>query len=146
MTMAGTSPALLTRLDRAMNSHDLAALTACFAPGYVNETPVHPTQSFSGREQVRRNWARILGSVPDLVAVLVRWAVGPDGDLWAEWDWRGTRTDGQAVHLRGVTVLGPVADGPEQEVAGWARFYMEPVEETGDDVDAAVGARVGDAR
>ena len=137
---------MVARLCRATNDHDLDGVVACFARDYRNETPAHPERGFTGREQVRRNWARILGSVPDLVAVLVRWAVGPEGAQWAEWDWQGTRTDGHAVHLRGVTVLGPVADGPGHEVATWARFYMEPVEETGDDVDAAVGARVGDAR
>jgi hypothetical protein len=144
--MHDSPPPLLRQLVAAMNTHDLDALTACFAPEYVNETPVHPTQGFTGREQVRRNWARILGSVPDLAADLVRWAIGPEGAQWAEWDWRGTRRDGVAVHLRGVTVLGAVAQGPEREVAEWARFYMEPVEATDGDVDAGVTARVGDAR
>jgi hypothetical protein len=144
--MVGTPPPLLRQLVRAMNEQDLTALAECFAVEYVNETPVHPTQSFTGREQVRRNWARILGSVPDLSAALVRWAVGPEGAQWAEWDWRGSRPDGGTVHLRGITILGAVAGGPGHEVAGWARFYMEPVEETGDDVDTAVRARVGDAR
>jgi hypothetical protein len=143
--MDGSPPPLLRHLLSAMNAHDLAALTACFAPGYVNETPAHPSQGFTGREQVRRNWARILGSVPDLVADLVRWSVGPEGAQWAEWDWQGTRPDGVAVHLRGVTVLGAVADGPDREVADWARFYMEPVDTSGGDADAGVTARVGDA-
>jgi hypothetical protein len=141
--MDGSPPPLLRNLVAAMNAHDLEALTACFAPDYVNETPVHPTQGFTGREQVRRNWTRILGSVPDLVAVLVRWAVGPEGAQWAEWDWRGTRPDGVPVHLCGVTVLGAAAD---REVADWARFYMEPVQATGGDADAGVTARVGDVR
>jgi hypothetical protein len=144
--MAASPPPLLRQLVAAMNAHDLDALAACFAADYVNETPVHPTQGFTGREQVRRNWARILGSVPDLVAVLVRWGVGPDGAEWAEWDWRGTRPDDVAVQLRGVTVFGAVADGPEREIAGWARFYMEPVDLTGGDADAGVTARVGDVR
>src|SRR3954447_13730287 len=144
--MEPSPPPLLRALLAAMNDHDLDALSACFAPDYVNETPVHPAQSFTGRAQVRRNWSRILGSVPDLSAVLVRWAVGPEGAQWAEWDWRGTRADGVPMHMRGITVLGPVEDGPGHEVADWARFYMEPVEETGDDVDATVGSRIGDAR
>jgi hypothetical protein len=144
--MAGSPPPLLRQLLGAINAHDPDALAACFAADYVNETPVHPTQGFTGREQVRRNWARILSSVPDLVAVLIRWAVGPEGAQWAEWDWRGTRPDGVAVHLRGVTVLGAVADGPGREVADWARFYMEPVQATDGDVDAGVTARVGGVR
>src|SRR4051812_5594755 len=144
--MAASPPPLLRQLLTAMNAHDADALAACFATDYVNETPVHPTQGFTGRAQVRRNWARILGSVPDLAAVLVRWAVGPEGAQWAEWDWRGTRPDGVPVHLRGVTVLGAVPDGPGGEVAGWARFYMEPVEATGGAAEAGVTARVGGVR
>jgi ketosteroid isomerase-like protein len=139
--MDPSPPPLLRSLLAAMNGHDLDALTACFETDYVNETPVHPAQSFTGRAQVRSNWSQILGSVPDLEAVLVRWAVGPEGAQWAEWDWRGTRVDGLPMHLRGITVLGPSDGGPD--VAAWARFYMEPVEETGDGVDAAVRSRVG---
>jgi ketosteroid isomerase-like protein len=142
--MDPSPPPLLRALLAAMNAHDLDALSACFAPDYVNETPVHPAQSFTGRAQVRRNWSRILGSAPDLSAVLVRWAVGPEGAQWAEWDWRGTRADGVPLHLRGVTLLGPA--GTATPEAAWARFYMEPVEEAGDGVDATVRARVGEAR
>ncbi len=137
-------PLLLQRLHRAMEQHDLAALTACFAPAYRNETPLHPAQNFVGQEQVRQNWTRILGSVPDLTAELVRWAEGPGGVLWAEWDWRGTRADGVPLHLAGVTVLG--TESPGDEAFGWSRFYMEPVEEQGIGADAAVRTTVGGRR
>ena len=63
--------ATVLRLQRATNDHDLAALTACFAEDYVNETPVHPTRGFTGRAQVRRNWGRILAAVPDLRSTMV---------------------------------------------------------------------------
>jgi SnoaL-like domain len=137
-------PVLLQRLHRAMEEHDLDALTACFGAGYRNETPLHPSRNFVGNAQVRRNWAQILGSVPDLTADLVRWAEGPRGTLWAEWDWRGTRADGVPLHLAGVTVLG--TENPEDGAFGWSRFYMEPVEEQGIAVTAAVRETVGDSR
>ena len=58
-TSPATDPlAAVARLQQATNAHDLEAIVACFAEDYVNETPVHPSRSFAGREQVRRNWAR----------------------------------------------------------------------------------------
>jgi ketosteroid isomerase-like protein len=137
-TNPGAAP-LARRLEAAMNAHDLEALVDCFADDYRNETPAHPSRGFVGREQVRANWVQILGSVPDLRAVLVR--ASCDGDReWAEWDWSGTRPDGAAVAMRGVTITG-VADGR----ATWARFYMEPVDDDGIRVDQVVRDTVGAA-
>src|SRR5947207_11737717 len=42
---------------------------------------------------------------------------------WSEWRWSGTRSDGQAFEMRGVTLF-EISDG--QIVAG--RLYMEDVE------------------
>ncbi len=142
--MARTPPPALLALRAAICAHDLDALCACFARDYRNETPAHPARSFRGREQVRRNWTTILASVPDLAAELVRWSGGADEPLWAEWNWTGTRPDGVPVHLAGVTVLGFDADGEgagNQQDIRWARFYMEPVDDT--DNDAGVGRAVG---
>src|SRR4051812_38325708 len=112
---------VVQRLRQAINDHDLDAIAACFAAHYRNDTPAHPARSFTGRDQVRRNWTQILAAVPDLSAELV--ASHADGrTVWAEWDWSGTRADGTPLHMRGVTVLGVDADTVE-----WARFYMEPV-------------------
>ena len=73
-----------------------------------------------------------LGIVQRGDASLVRAA--EDGtDVWAEWEFAGTRRDGAAQVLRGVTVLG-VEDG----VAHWARFYMEPVDADATPVDAHI--------
>lgn len=124
--------AIVGRIQAAINAHDLDALIDCFTADYRNETPVHPARSFEGREQVRRNWIQILGGIPDLRATLLRSAVVGD-EAWAEWDWTGTRVDGTPVHLRGVTILG-VRDGH----AAWARFYMEPVDESTGDVESTV--------
>ena len=131
--MTDDAPAVLLRIEDAITSHDIAALAACFAPDYRNETPAHPARSFTGRDQIRRNWTAILAGVPDLTASLVRWSRGPadPGTVWAEWDWAGTRGDGHAVRLRGVTVLG-IGDGDGGTRLGevrWARFYMEPVDD-----------------
>lgn len=93
---------------------------------------MHPERSFTGRDQVRRNWEQIFAAIPDLAAEVVRCAV--DGDTaWTEWEHRGTRPDGTRHLMRGVVIFG-VRGG----VAEWARFYLEPVQADGDDADAAI--------
>jgi len=143
--MARTPPPALLALRAAICARDLDALCACFATDYRNETPAHPERSFQGREQVRRNWTAILGSVPDLTAELVSWSGGAGEPLWAEWDWRGTRRDGAPVHLAGVTVMTIGLDPGDTggEVVRSARFYMEPVDGTDNDagIHRAVGSR-----
>jgi len=123
---------ILKRLETAINAHDLEGLVDCFADDYWNETPLHPSRGFVGRDQVRRNWSQILVGVPDLRAALVR-SVIVDDEAWAEWDWRGTLRDGAVVHLRGTTIQG-IRDGQ----ATWARFYMEPVDEAVEVVDSVI--------
>ena len=128
--------AMVDRLVRATNDHDIDALAACFAEDYENETPAHPARSFRGREQVRRNWEQIFGFVPDVRAEVLRRAI--DGDtVWTEWQMTGTRRDGTAHHMRGVVMFG-VGGG----VARWARFYLEPVDEGAGGVDDAVREQV----
>ena len=135
------SSELLDRLQQAVNIHDLDGIVACFAPGYRNETPAHPLRGFEGREQVRTNWARILGGMPDVVATVARRAV--DGDVaWSEWEIAGTRPDGIEQTMRGVMIFGVEGD---QFV--WCRFYLEPVDTCEGGVDGAVGRLIqGDAR
>ena len=131
--------ALIERLCRATNDHDLEAIVGCFATGFRNETPVHPQRSFTGRDPVRRNWTRILAAVPDVTAEVLRCSV--DGDtVWTEWEHRGTRTDGSLLLMRGVMIFG-VADG----LASWTRFYFEPVETGEGDADTAVHRNVAPA-
>src|SRR4029078_3561156 len=95
--------AVLARLERAANAHDVDALVACFAPGYRNDTPVHPERSFTGREQVRRNWEQIFSFIPDLSATVLRFAVNGD-EVWSEWEHRGTRPDRSASVTRAALV------------------------------------------
>jgi ketosteroid isomerase-like protein len=136
-TADGGPAAMVRRLSAATNARDLPGLVACFSPGYRNLTPAHPQRGFTGREQVRRNWEQIFAAIPDLSTELLGSAV--DGDtVWTEWEHRGTRPDGSRHHMRGVVIFG-VADG----LADWARFYLEPVQEGGEDAGAAVGNQVG---
>jgi ketosteroid isomerase-like protein len=131
----GQLAAVIDRLVRATNDHDLDALVGCFAEDYVNETPAHPTRGFRGRDQVRRNWEQIFAFVPDLRAEVRRVV---DGDsAWTEWEMTGTRRDGTAHRMRGVIIFG-VHDGAVDK----ARFYLEPVEEVAGTVDDAVRDQV----
>lgn len=124
--------AVVLRLQQAINDHDLDGLVACFHADYQNEAPAHPSRSFSGSEQVRRNWDRILTGVPDLHATCRSRVI--DGDVvWTEWEWSGTRRDGAPHLMRGVTVVGVRGDR-----IAWNRFYMEPVVDDGLGPDQAV--------
>jgi ketosteroid isomerase-like protein len=136
-TTKGEGPgAVVERLRRATNAHDLEALVDCFSADYRNETPAHPERGFTGRDQVRRNWAQIFSFVPDIAAEVLRCTV--DGDTaWTEWEHRGTRPDGSAHLMRGVVIFG-TAGGR----ATWARFYLEPVEERAGTVGEAVRRQV----
>ena len=130
---------VVRRLQAATNAHDLDALVDCFTADYLSEIPLHPSRSFRGSEQVRRNWAQILAGVPDLRSELIREAV--DGNVaWAEWEWTGTRRDGAPHLMRGTTIL-----GVEGERIAWARFYMEPVDDDGVRIGAAVAQTVAPA-
>ncbi len=119
-------------LADAMNAHDVEAFVALFAEEYDSRQPAHPDRAFRGREQVRENWSAVFSGVPDFAAQLVAVAVGGE-TAWTEWRWRGTGLD-----MAGVIVLG-VRDG---EIA-WARLYVEPVEQAGAGIEAAVDRMAG---
>lgn len=127
------APALLGRIARAINDHDLDGLTDAFSQDVDSRQPVHPHRDFQGADQIRRNWTAIFEGIPDISAHLIRSATNGH-TVWAEWEWRGTRRDGQPHLMRGVTILGE-RDGR----AAWVRFLMEPVDLVGVDIDAAVG-------
>jgi ketosteroid isomerase-like protein len=117
----------LERLHAAMNRHDLEAMLECFDPDYRSEQPLHPNRGFGGKEQVRKNWSRMLDSFPDFEAELLGHAYS-EGTVWSEWRWSAT-----GLNMAGVTLFG-VRDGR----IVWGRLYMEPVEEDGKDIDEAV--------
>ena len=129
-----TAPlAAIERLRSAMNTHDLEALVACFAADCVSEHPCHPDRSFTGADQVRRNWTQILSGVPDLEANLVS-SRADDDRVWCEWEWSGTRHDGAPHLMRGTTIT---TVNPQGLIAN-TRFYMEPVIRDGVGVDAQI--------
>ena len=127
-----TDPGMvLDRLCKATAAHDLEGVVGCFTPDYRNETPAHPERGFTGRDQVRTNWGRIFAMIPDITPEILRFVV--DGDsVWSEWEHRGTRADGGRHLMRGVIIFG--VDG---DAISWARFYLEPVEDHGENADAS---------
>jgi len=134
--------AVIDRLLKATNAHDLEALVACFSPDYVNETPAHPTRGFTGSDQVRRNWTQIFDAVPDLVAEVIALAEGTaraqdSGHVWTEWQMSGSRGDGTPHLMQGVIIF--TVEGDRITAA---RFYLEPVETSSGDVDMAVAAQM----
>ena len=136
-THTSSGLAVVARLHEAVNRHDLDAMISCFAQDFVNETPVHPARSFHGRDQVRKNWALIFATVRDLQADIVDCASQGD-TVWTEWEMRGSRPDGAQHLMRGVSIF-EVAD----DVFASVRFYLEPVEQGGAGVDAAVRSVLG---
>jgi ketosteroid isomerase-like protein len=138
--ITGSPAGMLARLVAATNAHDLDGLVNCFQPDYVNETPSHPARGFVGRDQVRTNWQQIFAAVPDLHTEVLRSAVAADS-VWAEMEMSGIRRDGSRHLMRGVVVFGVVGGR-----AAWARFYLEPVQEGGADINSVVASQVGARR
>ena len=126
------------RLNAAMNAHDIDAFVACFDEDYDSEQPAHPDRAFRGRDQVRENWSAIFEGVPDFKAELLD-ATASGETEWSEWRWRGTQSDGTPLDMAGV-IVGGVRDGR----LSWARLYVEPVEQGGAGIDAAVRSMFGD--
>jgi uncharacterized protein (TIGR02246 family) len=127
-----TPRAVADALADAMNAHDLDAFVSLFAEDYDSRQPAHPDRAFQGREQVRANWSAVFSGVPDFRAEIVQATV--DGDtLWSEWRWQGTHEDGSRLEMAGVIVCGVRAGR-----IAWARLYVEPVEQGGEGLDAAV--------
>jgi ketosteroid isomerase-like protein len=123
---------VLERLTEAQNSHDADRMAQCFAEDYRSAQPVHPGREFTGREQVRANWTAVFAGVPDFRADMV--ASCDDGDReWGEFDWYGHYADGSRFAMRGV-IIATIRDDRIAE----ARLYMDPVEESEQDIEAAV--------
>jgi limonene-1,2-epoxide hydrolase len=128
---------VIERLVAAMNAHDLDTAAGFFHEDYRSEQPAHPGRAFVGRAQMRANWEAMFAGVPDFRAEICRSV--QDGDTtWTEWRWSGTRSDGQAFEMRGVTLFEITGD---QIVAG--RLYMEETERKVAGIEQAVEALSG---
>ncbi len=131
----------IARLVAATNAHDLDELVACFADDYTLTSPVHPARSFSGTEQVRRNWTQIFAAIPDVRAEVVCSAVNGE-TVWTEWEMIGTRGDGVAHRACGVFIFGMAGDRIQ-----WGRMYLEPVDSGGGPtMDAALRTQLEGSR
>lgn len=130
--MKSSQSTVTERLQQALNAYDLEALLACFAPDFQGDQPLHPDRAFQGPEQVLKNWSIIFQDVPDFHAEVLHSAVAND-IAWTEWHYFGTRHNGVQLDMRGVSILGIEADQIK-----WARLYIEPVQATGEGIDAAV--------
>jgi ketosteroid isomerase-like protein len=131
-TRSPSPAAVVVALAEATNAHDIDAFVALFAEDYDSRQPAHPDRAFAGRDQVRANWSEVFTGVPDFRADLVATAV--DGDCgWSEWRWRGTPADGSRLDMAGVIIF-----GVRSERIAWARLYVEPVEQAGEGIAAAV--------
>lgn len=124
--------AVVRRMVAAINAHDIDAQVACFHTDYRSRLPAHPSENFTGSDQVRRNWTALVEAVPDLRVDIEAHAVdGPD--VWTELHVYGTRDDGTAFDTRGV-IITTVVDGR----IGAGRIYLEPVATDGPAIDDAI--------
>jgi ketosteroid isomerase-like protein len=115
-------PEVIERLARAMNDHDVDAMTECVREDYASEQPLHPEWNFTGRDQMRKNWSGIFADVPDLEAELIRSAMSGD-EVWTEWLMHGTRTDGSPFEYRGMAIW-----GIQEDLISWGRLYFGVVQ------------------
>jgi ketosteroid isomerase-like protein len=125
-------------MEATINAHDLDAFVGLFSETYDSRQPAHPDRAFVGREQVRENWSAVFGGVPDFRARRLATAVHGE-TLWTEWHWSGTQREGGRLEMAGVIVCG-VRDG----TIAWARLYVEPIEEAGAGIRAAVRSMAGE--
>ena len=124
--------AILERLTEAQNSHDAERFASYFTEDYRSEQPAHRERAFAGRNQVLENWLSVFAGVPDFRAELLVHC--RDGDVeWGEVDWSGHHQDGSRFAMRGV-IIATIRD---DQIAS-ARLYVEPVEDSGEDIEEAV--------
>jgi ketosteroid isomerase-like protein len=116
-----TPPRSISQLREAINSHDPRRIADCFAYDYHCEMPLHPARDFVGSAKVQDNWSAMFSTIKGLSATVLR-AATAGGEVWSEWEIRGTTPGGTAVMLRG-----PVIWAETDDVITWARFYLDRV-------------------
>jgi ketosteroid isomerase-like protein len=116
---------VLRRMEKAMNGHDVDALSECFTEDFRSVIPLHPGRSFTGRAQMRSNWEGLFAHVPDLAAT-VRQSVTDGDQVWSEWEIGGTTVDGERYLSRGVAILRL----RDEQIAS-VRFYLDDVDDPG---------------
>jgi len=125
-------PTMCERLRDAQNAHDAEAFAALFADDYTSSQPAHPDRAFVGRAQVLQNWTGVFEGIPDFVSELVSLSIDGNTEL-GEWYWHGRHVDRSRFAMRGVTIF-----VVQDDLIAEGRLYMEPVDESGDDIEAAV--------
>jgi ketosteroid isomerase-like protein len=121
--MSTTDTSIIDELREAINAHDLTRIAACFTEDYRCERPLHPDESFTGSEQVNRNYTAMLNAFSNLRAEVLRTATHGN-EQWSEWEMSATTSAGELVLRRGPVILttrGGLID--------WARFYVDPVDD-----------------
>jgi ketosteroid isomerase-like protein len=114
----------IPRLRDAINSHDLDRIVDCFTPDFASNLPLHPSRSFVGNENVRRNWGALLERLPDIQAEITRAAFdAATGITWSQWEMHGTA--GGAPAAMGGVVVSTSRDGR----IDWNDFYLDDVGE-----------------
>lgn len=116
-------PQALERLREAINSGDPQQVANCFTSDFRSELPHHPERSFTGTDQVLKNWTAMYALAPDLNARILRTATH-DGELWSEWEMTGTQTSGAPV-----TFIGPVIATTRDGLISSVRFYLDRVDQ-----------------
>ncbi|GAA1699800.1 hypothetical protein MMUR_33460 [Mycolicibacterium murale] len=116
-------PQALDRLREAINSGDPQQVADCFTPDFRSDLPHHPERSFTGTDQVVRNWTAMYAMAPDLSARILRTAIHDD-ELWSEWEMTGTQTSGVPV-----TFIGPVIATTRDGLISSVRFYLDRVDQ-----------------
>ena len=119
-----TTADVVGELRDAINAHDPDRVAACFTDDYRCERPLHPAESFTGSRQVRRNYAQMFAAFAEIEATILR-SAEHDREHWSEWEMRAISATGDRVLRRGPVIL-TTRDG----LIDWARFYVDPVDDS----------------
>jgi ketosteroid isomerase-like protein len=118
--------AVVSRFVEAANRHDIDGIYACVHPEFDSIQPCFPSRNFTGADQVRKNWKAIFDAEPGFRLTVLRSARSAN-TVWVE-----LHGAGNATQVAGIFIL-----GIEGGKIRWARVYSGPVEQVGDEGEAA---------